>query len=154
MLHLILPFWPAPTRFFSPSFLSPSLPSHPPFFFFFFFFFYLYISCPQITGIWGGLSETCVEVWRRPDGKPFVKLLALDSPKEPEPVGEKNSQWVQRQKLIGFLQDIIFHWMGKKRERERENFSPLNSSLKENRITELLLGVQSGMNPPSVSDSP
>ena len=26
---------------------------------------------------------------------------------------KKTSQWVQRQKLIGFLQDIIFHWMDK-----------------------------------------
>lgn len=34
-------------------------------------------------------------------------------PPHPKLVGKKSSQWVLRRKLIGFLQDILFHWMYK-----------------------------------------
>lgn len=116
---ILPPLWPAPTLLSSPSFppISPSLPSSPTpvFYHSLSLSLSLWMSCPQITGACGGLSETCVEGWRRLMGSPSSSGSQSFSPKEPKPVvkKKKTSQWVQRQKLIGFLQDIIFHWMDK-----------------------------------------
>lgn len=62
-------------------------------------------------GLWRSIRNMCGGL-EAADGKSFVKRLLI-SPKELEPVGKKTSQRVQRQKLISFLQDIIFHWMDK-----------------------------------------
>lgn len=70
----------------------------------------LWMSCPRITGACGGLSETCVQGWRRPMGSPSS---SGSPPPHPKLVGKESSQWVLRRKLIGFLQDILFHWMYK-----------------------------------------
>lgn len=63
-------------------------------------------------GLWRSIKNMCGGL-EAADGKSFVKRLTLISPREPEPAGKKNSQRVQREKLIGFLQDIIFHRMDK-----------------------------------------
>ena len=112
MFPFILPcLWPAPTLSVHLSLLYLLfLLTHP--------CFYLWMSCPWITGACGGLSEPCVEVWRRLLGSPSSSCSPLFLPKSPSQWGRKTL--VQRQKLIGFLQDIIFHWMDK-----QENFSPL-----------------------------
>lgn len=108
---ILPPLWPAPTLLSSPSFppISPSLPSHPPL-----FFITPSLSLNELPsdywGLWRSIRNMCGGL-EAADGKSFVKRLTLISPKEP--VGKKNAQWVQRQKLIGFLQDIIFHWMDK-----------------------------------------
>lgn len=72
---------------------------------------FLWMSCPQITGVCGGLSETCVEVWRRLMGSPSSSCSpsarARASGEEKLLVSSKTeSYWV-------FLQDIIFHWTDK-----------------------------------------
>lgn len=111
---ILPPLWPAPALLSSPSFppIPPSLPSHPPLFFFFFITPSLNELPSDYWGFWRSIRNMC-EGLEAADGKSSVKQLTLISPKEPEPVGKKNSQSVQRHKLIGFLQDIIFHWMYK-----------------------------------------
>ena len=63
-------------------------------------------------GLWRSIRNMC-EGLEAADGKSSFKQLTLISPKEPEPAGKKNSQQVQRHKIIAFWQDIIFHWMNK-----------------------------------------
>lgn len=59
---ILPPLWRAPALL--PAALSSPPPPHPsltP---------SLWMSCPRITGACGGLSETCVQGWRRPMGSP------------------------------------------------------------------------------------
>lgn len=74
------------------------------------FFFYHSLSLNELPsdywGFWRSIRNMC-EGLEAADGKSSVKQLTLISPKEPEPAGKKNSQPVQRHKLIGFYR-ILF----------------------------------------------
>ena len=115
---ILPPLWPAPTLLSNPSFppISPSLPSSPTLVF---ITPSLSLSLNELPSDYWGLRRSIRNMCgglEAADGKSFVKRLTIIFPQRAKASGEekkKTSQWVQRQKLIGFLQDIIFHWMDK-----------------------------------------
>lgn len=134
---------------FSPSFLSPSPSSPTPFFFFFLSLHQLpsdyWDLRRSIRNMCGGLEAAWWEALRQA-ARPRLSQRAGASGGEKLSVSSKTeTYWL--------FAGHYFPLNGQK-EREKENFLPLNSSLKENRITELLLGIQSLMTLPSMSDSP
>lgn len=83
-----------------------SSPLPPPFFFYHSLF--LWMSCPQITGVCGGLSETCVEVWRRLMGSPSSSCSPSFLPKSPSQWGRKTLSEFKDRILLGFFAGYYF----------------------------------------------